>query len=69
MTQEKFLIAMSTSILTKMVKGFELTNYDKQFLEGIKEGFDELDEEGKKYFLMFSDIHEATMVKSQGKMN
>jgi hypothetical protein len=69
MKNEKFLIAMVTSILTKIVLGVTLTRYDKEFLAGVKEGFEEMSEDEQKSFLLFSDIHQAELEKEKGRVN
>jgi hypothetical protein len=69
MNKEKFLIAMTTSILSKIVMGLPLSDYDKNFMAGIKEGFEAMTEEEQKSLVMFSDIHQAELEKKKGRVN
>jgi ribosomal protein L7Ae-like RNA K-turn-binding protein len=69
MNNEKFLIAMTTSILSKIVMGLPLSDYDKNFMAGIKEGFESMEEKEQKSLVMFSDIHQAELEKKKGRVN
>jgi hypothetical protein len=69
MTQEKFLVAMTTSILSKIVMGIDLSEYDKEFMDSVKEGFEGMSEKERKSLLMFSDILQAEHEKKKGRIN
>lgn len=69
MDQKDFVVAITTAVLIKIIKGQELNAYESAYIDGVEEGFDEMSTQEQEHMLNFAHMCEAQLVKEKGRMN
>ena len=69
MTEEGAQLTVMTTIIIKLARQVPLNEFDKDYLSGILEEFDEASEEDQEKLMVFTDMLQAEIDKRKGRIN
>jgi hypothetical protein len=61
--------SIMTCILIKQARGIKINSFDKEYLLGVLEAFDELSTKEQEYMMYFTDMLESQIKSEEGKLN